>query len=516
MLFTTHASMALVTCSGDVYVITQNFNNTGNGHTAALSVADMTKWHRVKEVTAGNPFLTNVIAVRGNRNTLFALKSDGTLWTWGAETYLGNNTAHSARNFATSMQLPSANPIKMIGVTRDNSNSRASYYVLNSNKNLYALGHNSRKQLGDWTTSERLQWVQPRYNSASGQVMNNIHWLTANEHDARYAAVNILTIDSTNYNWGDANGLMLGRGGSGTFDPGIPNGITASDKILAVETGGHTSMLIKKCEDFFGYVGHRINGSMGDGTNASTNESTYTFNTAVVYICGATTAEVTLSGAPVLGNNNLYCNETDVELIPFPPGGTLSVISGPGTLNNSTLTFTGTGNTTVRIRYVVTVPGCPIPDTAEIDLLTEDCYFPSWTLTKTAQFPTFSTAGQMMNYTLELENTGNVSIGSVVVSDVLATTGPTYVSGDTNNNDSLNVNEIWIYSATRMLTQSDLDFGSFTNTANATGIPYRGILTDAFDDETITADQNPSVEIVKSALPTIYSTLEKKWNIPLW
>ena len=112
-----------------------------------------------------------------------------------------------------------------------------------------------------------------------------------------------------------------------------------------------------------------------------------------------------------------------------------------------------------------------------------------------------------MNYTLELENTGNVSIGSVVVSDVLATTGPTYVSGDTNNNDSLNVNEIWIYIATRMLTQSDLDFGSFTNTANATGIPYRGILTDAFDDETITADQNPSVEIVKSALPTIYLSL---------
>ncbi|MBK6784217.1 MAG: hypothetical protein IPG79_11020 [Saprospiraceae bacterium] len=36
------------------------------------------------------------------------------------------------------------------------------------------------------------------------------------------------------------------------------------------------------------------------------------------------------------------------------------------------------------------------------------------------------------------------------------------------------------------------------------------------DDETITADQNPSIELVKSALPTTYSTWEKKWNIPLW
>lgn len=147
MIFTTHATMALVTCNGDVYVITQNFNNAGNGFTTTLTTAQQTQWHRVRQSTSGNPFLTNVVAVRGNRNTLFALKTDGTLWTWGAETYLGNNTAHQARNYATQMTLPSANTIKMIGVTRDNSNSRPSYYVLNANGNLYSLGHNAFRQL---------------------------------------------------------------------------------------------------------------------------------------------------------------------------------------------------------------------------------------------------------------------------------------------------------------------------------------------------------------------------------
>ncbi|MBK8623008.1 MAG: DUF11 domain-containing protein [Saprospiraceae bacterium] len=506
MIFTTHATMALVTCNGDVYVITQNFNNTGNGHTAALSVADMTKWHRVKEATSGNPFLTNVVAVRGNRHTLFALKSDGTLWTWGAETYLGNNTAHASSNYATSMQLPSGNPIKMIGVTRDNGNSRPSYYVLNANGNLYSLGHNNRKQLGDWTTNERLQWVQPRYNSASGQVMNNIHWLSPNEHDPRYAAVNILTIDSTNYNWGDANGQLLGRGGTGTFDPGIPNGINTSDKVLAVETGGHTSMLVKKCEDYFGYVGHRISGSMGDGTSNTTNESTYTFATAVVYICGATTAEISLSGSPTFGNNGLYCNGTTAELIVFPPGGTLSVLSGPGTLNGVNLTFNGIGNTAVTVRYIVTVPGCPVPDTAEVVLNTEDCFFPSWTLTKTALQTNYSAAGQVVNFSLALENTGNTGISSIIVSDILATSGPVYSSGDNNSNSILDEDEIWIYNASRSMSQADMDNGSLLNTANVTGTPLGGTLTDTFDTALVTAIQNPSVIIEKAAFPQTYSS----------
>lgn len=91
--------------------------------------------------------ISNVIAVRGNRNTLFALKSDGTLWTWGLETYLGNGTAPATRTRATQMTLPSVNPIKMIGVTRNDADNAASYYVVNANGNMYALGNNSERQL---------------------------------------------------------------------------------------------------------------------------------------------------------------------------------------------------------------------------------------------------------------------------------------------------------------------------------------------------------------------------------
>ncbi len=375
MLFVTANTIALTTCSGSVYMLTQIGENAGRGLSGALNAAASTQWYQVTTTAAGNPALSNVIAVRGNQNTLFALTSSGQLYTWGTETFLGNNTAQNTRTRAALMTAPSANPIKMIGVTRDNGNSISSYYVLNSNGNLYALGGNTERQLGDWSTTERRSWIQPRYTSTSGPVMNNIHWISPNEHDNRYAAINVLTSDSTNYNWGDCNGEMLGRGSTTNANPGIPNGISASDKILAVETGGHTSMLVKKCEDFFGYVGHRIRGSMGDGTTNTTNESTYSFATAVVYICGATNVNVTISGVSITGSSGLYCNGSSINVVAEPAGGTYSVV-GPATLSGTILTFNGTGNTTVNVSYTYTITGCPISATAGVEFLTEDCNIP--------------------------------------------------------------------------------------------------------------------------------------------
>ena len=129
------------------------------------------------------------------------------------------------------MTLPSANPIKMIGATRG-VGSVISYYVLNANGNLYSLGNNAYRQLGDWSTTESRNWIQPRYTSAAGPVMNNIHWISPQEHEDENGSINVINSDSTNYNWGSADGEMLGRGGTGTYNPGIPNGITITDKIV--------------------------------------------------------------------------------------------------------------------------------------------------------------------------------------------------------------------------------------------------------------------------------------------
>lgn len=376
MMFITSRTLVIVTCSGDVWVMAQaRRENVGGGFTGTPTSAQALIWYQVTESTAGNPYLSDVIAVRGATNALFALKSDGTLWTWGSQTYLGDGTGQSARSRATQMILPSANPIKMIGATNSDTGNVTSYYALITDGNLYSLGDNSFRQLGDFTTTERRSWVQPRYTSSSGPVMDNIHWISPEEHDEQHANINVLDSNSMLYNWGSSNGSMLGRGGNGTFDPGIPQGINPGDIILAVETGGHTTMVSKKCTDYFGYVGHKTAGSMADGVSSGSNIDTFTFATAVVYICGASSIDIEVSGSPTLSSNGLYCNGTSTNLEGNPSGGTYSLISGPATLVGNVLSFNGSGDTTVVVGYTLTDADCG-PLTTQAEFLTENCVLP--------------------------------------------------------------------------------------------------------------------------------------------
>ncbi len=485
MMFVTNQTIAIVTCSGDVWVISQIAENTGTGLSGAQSSADAVKWHKVKESTAGNPFLSNVIAVRGQENTLFALKADGSLWTWGTETYLGDNTAMTSRTRATQMILPSGNPIKMIGATREDSENKSSYYVLNANGNLYALGGNISNQLGDWSTTERESWVQPRYTSASGQVMNDIHWISPNEHDNKYGAIGVLTSTSKLYNWGNSSYEMLGRGGTGSFDPGQPNGISSTDIILAVETGGHTMMVSKQCQDKFGYVGHRIRGSMGNGDSTENTESIFTFNTAVVYVCGASTLDVQLTGSIVTGANGRYCNGTSAALITTPAGGTLTKVSGSATLVGNILTFTGTGNQTVVVQYTYTDPTCGVSKSITLSLPTEDCVLP--TITSSGSLSSFSScagsASTAQSFTVSgTDLASNVTVTAPTGYELSLTAGGTFTT-------SVSITASGTLSATTVYVRM---------TTSASGTPGGNITVVSG-----TASQNVAVTGTVTSLPSV-------------
>jgi gliding motility-associated-like protein/uncharacterized repeat protein (TIGR01451 family) len=64
-----------------------------------------------------------------------------------------------------------------------------------------------------------------------------------------------------------------------------------------------------------------------------------------------------------------------------------------------------------------------------------------------------------LTYEIVVSNTGNVSLTGVVLTD-LFTNGATLISGDGNGNNILDVNETWTYSATYVVTQSDIDAGA--------------------------------------------------------
>lgn len=344
MLFATYLNLVITTCSGDVWVITATSAMRGNN-----SSGNKNGWYRVITDEPGNPRLTGIMATRGGATALMALRNDGTVWTWGTHTYLGDGSAGAKRIVASKMTLPKAGTVKMIGATSDGTKS--SYYVLYTDGSLYSLGDNAKRQLGDWTTTERTTWVQPRYNSASGPVMNDIRWISPMEHDRKYPAVDVINTGMHLYNWGHEEGHALGRGNmpATAVDPGMPLGLTMSDEILSVEAGGHTTMFTERCHQNFGYVGHRIYGSMGNGSVVNTYESVINYNTAYVPICGAMNTPVI--GAWVINTTGDVCDGATILLDPSPEGGALTVVSGPGVLNGNELTFTATG--TVELQYIV-------------------------------------------------------------------------------------------------------------------------------------------------------------------
>ena len=124
MMFVTDETIAITTCDGAAYVISSR-TNMNQGGTA-------TTWTQVRTNAGGDPFITNVVAMRGGFSTLMALKNDGTLWTWGELSYLGDGSAVLARNRATQMTLPAGVTIKMFGATYDelNAPTQASQYLL--------------------------------------------------------------------------------------------------------------------------------------------------------------------------------------------------------------------------------------------------------------------------------------------------------------------------------------------------------------------------------------------------
>ncbi|MCB0514420.1 MAG: hypothetical protein KDC60_08325, partial [Bacteroidetes bacterium] len=310
MMFGTREGLAIVTCTGAAYTLTTNGVAYGDGVTDN-STNDLL-WHRVS--TAANTPLTNVVAVRGTYQTFMALTSDGKIYTWGTATRIngtGGAAAAQDRSFATEINQPTGVTPKMIGMTA--SSNGKTYYLLATNGKLFSMGDNTDGQLGNGSTTSSDTWIQvtattTAEDAATYAIDSNVVWISPQEHDRgtsikRNASISIITNDGKVWSWGGNNGGMLGFTAppnlistpslmpgriTGTYDN---TKLNLSDVIMAVETGGHTTLLIKQCSKKFGYVGHRVRGSMADGTTVNAQETVYNFvQTGEVTICGAPTS----------------------------------------------------------------------------------------------------------------------------------------------------------------------------------------------------------------------------------
>ena len=323
-MFAANKLLALVTKSGQAWVLVNASLTNGarlQGDGSASGAGD-NKWHRVKIDAATN--LADVVAIRGqvggnSYGALMAQTSSGKLYAWGSTPYLGNGSGVPvATGYALSMTLPQESGAditpKMIGVTGNGTSANNTMFVLSTTGTLYSVGANNQRQLGaNLTTTAETSWQTVAAKAADGttnvSMTGKVAFFSVQEHDSGYAAGALITTDDLVYTWGGNNGDMIARrntnGGTntttGNFHVGEPRSIatynadgsantyvTGTGKARLVEVGGHTTVFLPKSSPQFCYVGHQINGSMGDGV--ITGASQYGFNckaTPVLNICGA-------------------------------------------------------------------------------------------------------------------------------------------------------------------------------------------------------------------------------------
>ncbi|RYD98540.1 MAG: DUF11 domain-containing protein [Sphingobacteriales bacterium] len=109
--------------------------------------------------------------------------------------------------------------------------------------------------------------------------------------------------------------------------------------------------------------------------------------------------------------------------------------------------------------------------TANVDLVKAS----AMTISKTTTTTQITAAGQLVNYTITIANTGKSAISNVVVNDPLLA-NLAYNNGDINGNNKLDVNETWTYGGSYIINQADIDqiktapvSGQFRNIASVTG-----------------------------------------------
>ncbi|MEY2894520.1 MAG: hypothetical protein RIS42_239, partial [Bacteroidota bacterium] len=385
MMFTSYQTLVLVTNAGNVWVLTQAaMELTGNGLTGVPSTAQAKTWYKVK--TGAGVDLANIDAVRGqvadgSHNALMAVTTSGNIYTWGSSTFLGDGSNAAAKSYATAMSLPSgvtAADVKMIGVNggnRTTTSTNNTYYILSNQGFLYAMGENNNKQVGDYTTTTRTSWVNVKQNASTN--MSGISSFSVQEHDAAYSAAVAVTTSGNLYTWGENQRNMLGQTNAAqNYDPAIPSTFNqGSDLALFAEIGGHTLVYLKQGSTQFCYVGHKINGSMGDGTSVDQDIVAFDCNnTPSLYICGSVPVVASPITSLISANpTSINADGSSTSTITIQlkdsagnnlttTGGTVTVATSAGTLgtvvdnNNGTYTVTLTSSntaTTANITYVL-------------------------------------------------------------------------------------------------------------------------------------------------------------------
>ncbi len=204
----------------------------------------------------GAGFLTSITAIMGGEHDNYALKSDGTVWAWGANFVgqLGDGT-----------YVNSVTPVRVSGLTSVTMLGGRGYHNLavKSDGTIWAWGWNSRGQLGHDTSASPCPKVKGTCSNVPVQVTGIAHPLAVTGGGFFSLA---LMPDHTAMGWGENNLGELGDG-SATDRP-APVPVKNLNAIQQISAGWFHAVALKSDGTVWTW-GDNSNGEIGNGTMSS-------------------------------------------------------------------------------------------------------------------------------------------------------------------------------------------------------------------------------------------------------
>jgi len=141
----------------------------------------------------------------------------------------------------------------------------------------------------------------------------------------------------------------------------------------------------------------------------------------------------------------------------------------------------------LQTKHLMQPPSCPY-QSSRIPIPIQQN--PDAVVTKSANVSEVSAAGTLITYTVNVANTGNVTLDPVTLTDQIngaINVALSLASGDTDTDGKIDVGEVWSYTGSYTVTQADMDAGvPLENVACAGDVDSNGVEDDDECGETTT------------------------------
>ncbi|TCO62275.1 RCC1 domain-containing protein [Actinocrispum wychmicini] len=196
--------------------------------------------------------LTGVTAIADGRFNGFALRSDGTVWAWGANFTSQLGTPAGANVAVRPVHVPKLDGVRAIAASGDEVNG-VTAYALRTDGTVWAWGSNKRGKLGNGSTVD------------NSEVPVQVSGLTSVRALAADAATYAVRADGTVWAWGANNLGQLGNGTTGG-QSGVPVQVSGLTGVTTVGADYQHGFAVRSDGTAWAW-GNNDQGSLGNGVD---------------------------------------------------------------------------------------------------------------------------------------------------------------------------------------------------------------------------------------------------------